>query len=113
MREARATAQAALAGFDGTMLTALKETEQALTFYGAELRHNAALTRARDDAKIAYDLVQQRFHAGTISQLDLISAEQTLIQAEQQLAQSDQSLVEDQVAVFKALGGGWKTPAKG
>jgi NodT family efflux transporter outer membrane factor (OMF) lipoprotein len=110
VHEARATAQAALAAFDGAMLTALKETEQALTLYGAELRHNAALSKARDDARTAYDLVQQRFHAGTISQLDLLAAEQTLIQAEQSLAQSDQALVEDQVAVFKALGGGWKTP---
>lgn len=106
--EARATAQAALASFDGTMLTALKEAEQALAVYGAELNHNAALTRARDASQTAYTLVQQRFRAGSINQLDLITAEQTLIQAEQALAQSDQSLSEDQVAVFKALGGGWK-----
>jgi NodT family efflux transporter outer membrane factor (OMF) lipoprotein len=106
--EQRATAQAALAGFNGTMLTALKEAEQALATYGAELDHNAALIRARDASQTAYTLVQQRYRAGTISQLDLISAEQTLIQAEQALALSDQSLAEDQVAVFKALGGGWK-----
>lgn len=108
IREARASAQAALAGFDGSMLTALKETEQALATYGAELRHNAALARAREASRTAYTLVSARFRAGTISQLDLLTAEQTLIQAEQALAQSDQSLVEDQVAVFKALGGGWK-----
>ncbi len=107
--EQRATAQAALAAFDGTMLTALKEAEQSLATYGAELDHNAALTRARDASQTAYILVQQRYRAGTISQLDLITAEQTLIQAEQALAQSDQSLSEDQVAVFKALGGGWKS----
>jgi len=109
IREARATASAALASFDGTMLTALKEAEQALVTYGAELAHNAALTRARDASQTAYTLVQQRYRAGTISQLDLLSAEQTLIQAEQALAQSDQALSEDQVAVFKALGGGWNT----
>lgn len=106
--EAKASAQGALAGFDGTMLTALKEAEQALATYGGELRRNVALVRARDASKTAYTLVQARFTAGTISQLDLITAEQTLISAEQSLAASDQSLADDQVAVFKALGGGWQ-----
>lgn len=110
--EQRATAQAALARFDGTMLTALKEAEQALATYGAELDHNAALTRAQGASQTAYTLVQQRYRAGTISQLDLITAEQTLIQAQQALAQSDQSLAEDQVAVFKALGGGWNAAGR-
>jgi NodT family efflux transporter outer membrane factor (OMF) lipoprotein len=108
IREAKASTQAALASFDGTMLTALKETEQALATYGGELRRNAALVRARDASKTAYSLIQSRFSAGTISQLDLITAEQTLISAEQSLAASDQSLADDQVAVFKALGGGWQ-----
>jgi len=109
--EAKASTQAALASFDGAMLTALKETEQALATYGSELDRNAALVRARDAARKAYDLVQIRYRAGSISQLDLITAEQTLIQAEQALAQSNQLVAEDQVTVFKALGGGWRGAA--
>lgn len=109
IRQARASADAALASFDGTMLTALKEAEQALSLYGAEIRRNAALTRARDASRAAYNLVQMRFQAGTISQLDIITAEQTLIAAEQALAQSNQALADDQVTLFKALGGGWRT----
>ncbi len=108
IREAKATTQAALASFDGTMLTALKESEQALATYGAELQHNAALRRARDAARTAYGLIQTRYRAGTISQLDLLTAEQTLIGTEQALAASDQAVADDQVAVFKALGGGWQ-----
>ena len=111
IREAKATTAAALASFDGTMLTALKETEQALATYGAELNRNAALTRARRAAQTAYTLVQARYAAGTISQLDLLSAEQTLISADQTLAASAQALADDQVAVFKALGGGWRGAA--
>jgi outer membrane protein TolC len=112
IREAKATTQAAVANFDGAMLTALKETEQALSTYGGELQHNAALIRARDAAQTAYNLVAQRYHAGTISQLDLLTAEQTLIGAEQALALSNQALADDQVSVFKALGGGWQGAAK-
>ncbi len=40
---AEAGAAAALAGFDSTVLQALKETEQALATYGAELEHHEAL----------------------------------------------------------------------
>ncbi|MDP9102589.1 MAG: TolC family protein, partial [Pseudomonadota bacterium] len=108
IRQATASSRAALASYDGAMLTALKETEQALATYGAELNRNAALTRARDASRRAYDLVQLRYRSGAISQLDQITAEQTLIQAEQTLAQSNQLLAEDQVTVFKALGGGWQ-----
>jgi outer membrane protein TolC len=95
------------------MLTALKETEQALTIYASEINHHAALARARDASQTAYTLIQQRYTAGAISQLDLITAEQTLIQTQQALAQSDQALAEDQVAVFKALGGGWQDTGRG
>jgi NodT family efflux transporter outer membrane factor (OMF) lipoprotein len=108
INQATASSRAALASYDGAMLTALKETEQALATYGAELNRNAALTRARDASRRAYDLVQLRYRSGAISQLDQITAEQTLIQAEQTLAQSNQLLAEDQVTVFKALGGGWQ-----
>lgn len=108
IREAEATAQADLASFDGAMLTALKETEQALAVYASELNRNAALVRARNASQTAYNLVQVRYRAGTISQLDLLSAEQTLIQAEQALALSNQAVADDQVTVFKALGGGWQ-----
>jgi len=106
--EARAQAEGALAGFDSVVLQALKETEQALSGYGAELDHHAALALARQHADEALRLAQVQYQAGSASFLDLITAQQTLVSADQQLAASDQAISADQVAVFQALGGGWE-----
>jgi NodT family efflux transporter outer membrane factor (OMF) lipoprotein len=108
VREARATASGAIASFDSVVLTALKQTEQALTGYAAEIDRHAALTAARDQAQTAFSLAQTQYRLGSISFLDLLTAQTTLIGAEQNLAASDQALVTDQVAVFQALGGGWE-----
>jgi NodT family efflux transporter outer membrane factor (OMF) lipoprotein len=107
--EARATASGAIASFNSTVLTALKETEQALAGYAAQIDHHAALTAARDQAKTAFDLAQTQYRLGSISFLDLLTAQNSLLGAEQALAVSDQALSTDQVAVFQALGGGWET----
>jgi NodT family efflux transporter outer membrane factor (OMF) lipoprotein len=106
--EARAMARAAAASFQSTILTALKETEQALTSYAAEIDHHSALTAARDHARQAFDLAQIQYKAGSIGFLDLLTAQASDLGAEQALAASDQALSADQVAVFQALGGGWE-----
>ena len=108
MNQARFQASASLAGFNAVVLQALKEVEQALTAYNGELRRRAALASARDNTDTAYRLAQVQLQNGAIGFPDLLQAERNLIQAESQLAASDQALVDDQVTVFKALGGGWE-----
>jgi NodT family efflux transporter outer membrane factor (OMF) lipoprotein len=107
IRQARATAAAALANFDGSILQALKETEQALATYGAELERRQALADAQDSAKQAFDLAHDQFINGAVSNLDLLTAEQVLVAVDASVAVSDAALIQDQIAVFKALGGGW------
>ncbi|HWL46234.1 MAG TPA: TolC family protein [Sphingomonadaceae bacterium] len=109
VRQARAQSEAALATFDGVVLTALKETEQALTGYGADLDEHGALAEARDRAERAFDLARRRYGAGSISYLDVIVAQTGLIDARRQLADSERRLASDRVTLFKALGGGWQT----
>ncbi len=106
--EAKAQAESALASFDSVVLQALKETEQALSTYAAELDHHAALALARQHADEALRLAQIQYQAGSASFLDLITAQQAQVTADQQLAASDQAISADQVAVFQALGGGWE-----
>jgi NodT family efflux transporter outer membrane factor (OMF) lipoprotein len=106
--QARAQTSASIASFDGVVLNALKETEQALTTYGAELQRHAALVAARDDNQRAFGLAQVQLRAGSISFPDLLQTERNLEAAQAQLAASDQALIDDQVAVFQALGGGWE-----
>jgi outer membrane protein TolC len=108
LRQARAGEQAALAGFDGTVLRALKETEQALTAYSAELAHHEDLLLAQGSAQRVYELAHGQFLAGATTQLDLLTAEQSFVAAQAAVASSDTALAQDQIAVFKALGGGWQ-----
>lgn len=105
---AKAAADAALAGFDGAVLQALKETEQSLTAYSAELEHRQALADAQAKAQQALDMAHGQFAAGSTTTLDLLTTEQTLVAANAAVAASDSALVQDQIGVFKALGGGWR-----
>ncbi len=108
IREARGQADASLAAFQGTVLTALKETEQALARYASSLDQNAALARASQAADDAAKLARIRFDTGRDSFLDLLVAEQNRAAARQALAQSDTGVADAQVSLFKALGGGWE-----
>jgi NodT family efflux transporter outer membrane factor (OMF) lipoprotein len=106
--QAKAQAAASIASFNSVVLTALKETEQALTTYQAELARHAALTAGRDDNQRAFALAQIQLQHGSISFPDLLVTERQLETAQADLAASDQALVDDQVAVFQSLGGGWE-----
>jgi NodT family efflux transporter outer membrane factor (OMF) lipoprotein len=108
VRQARAQASGDIARFQSSVLTALKEVEEALTAYASELSRNAALRSARDQSARAYELGQVQLRNGAIGFPDLLQDERVLLQAEGDLAASDQTLVSDQVTVFKTLGGGWE-----
>jgi outer membrane protein TolC len=108
IHQARAGEQAAVAAFDGVVLQALKETDQSLAIYGAELARRQDVLVARDRARQAFDMANDQFLAGATSTLDVLTAEVSLVSAEAAVATSDGALVQDQIGVFKALGGGWR-----
>lgn len=104
---AEANTDAALATFDQTVLLALQETEIALANYANELDRRTALAEARDQAANAARLARLRFDAGADSFLAVLDAERTQAQADATLAQSDALVTTYQIALFKALAGGW------
>jgi NodT family efflux transporter outer membrane factor (OMF) lipoprotein len=108
VRQAKASEAAALAQFDSVVLTALKETEQSLTVYSAALDNRQALADAQEKIHSSFEIAHNSFAAGAVSNLDLLTTEQTLVSLDAAVAASDASLVLDQIAVFKALGGGWR-----
>ena len=107
VKQARAQTQASLASFDGAVLTALREVEQALTSLGAEQRRYASLEEADARTRQAYELANDRYRAGNISQLELLDASRDRVAAQAALADSAVSLNAARVDLFKALGGGW------
>jgi outer membrane protein TolC len=107
VRQAKAAQAAALASFDAVVLTALKEVEQSLSLYGAALANRQALSEARERIHSAFDIATAEFGAGAVSNLDLLTTEQSLVTLDAAVAAADSALIQDQIAVFKALGGGW------
>ncbi|WP_448502651.1 efflux transporter outer membrane subunit [Sphingomonas sp.] len=108
LRQAEATSDASLAAFDGVVLTALREVEQALARYAGELDRNRSLRRAERAAAEAARLSRLRFDYGAESFLQRIDAERARADARAALAQSNAALADLQVSLFKALGGGWE-----
>ncbi len=112
VHQAKAGADAALAHFDSVVLQALKETEQSLSTYEAELDHHERLVELQAKSQKAFELASTQFAAGSVSNLDLLTSEQSLVSADALVAQSDAAIVQDQIAVFKALGGGWASDSR-
>lgn len=108
VRQAEAQGEAALAAFDGRVLTALKEVEQALSSYGSEDERNHALADAGKRAGMAFQLATARYRAGSISYLELLDTQRELVTARAALATSTQQLGSRRIDLFKALGGGWR-----
>ncbi|MDM0078448.1 TolC family protein [Variovorax sp. J2P1-59] len=104
---AEAEREAALARFDGVVLTALKETESALEIYAQDQERRDILQSARTQAQRAAQDTQRLFESGRIGYLPVLDALRTLSQIEQSLASAESRLSADQVNLFLALGGGW------
>ena len=107
--QAQADTRAMLARFDGTVLTALRETETALNVYARELDRRATLQAARDEAVTVAEQASKLYRSGRTGYLDALDAARALAAAEAALAASEAALADDQVMLFLALGGGWQT----
>ena len=103
-----ALSRQSLARFDATVLNALRETETALTNYARELDRNAALKAAFDHSKLASEQAARLQRYGRSDFFTSLEAERTMANAQQALAGSDAALAANQVALFRALGGGWE-----
>ena len=104
---ASATAKLALARFDGTVLTALRDTESALTTYTQDLLRDEDLAAAQTRAREAAQEQARLYAAGKIDFLPLLDAERILAGADSAAAASHAELATDEIALFLALGGGW------
>lgn len=111
LKQAEAGADAALASFDGSWLSALEETESALAAYAGELDRLAALRRAAGEAGEAARIARLRYEAGRENFQVVLDAERSLAQIQATIAQSEQQRATYLVSLFLALGGGWQDAA--
>lgn len=110
LRQAKAVHEAELEAFDSTVLKALSGVERAIVSYNVELERRKALGVTQAHARQAFDIAREAYLAGAFSNLDVLTAEQTLINADAAVAASDAAIVQYQVAIFRELGGGWGGP---
>ncbi len=108
LRMARAEEQAAALNYRGTVLNALREVADGLVAYRTD---RLARDRLADTVRSAADtlyLARDRFTHGLESFIQVLDAQRTLVSSRQQLVQAEMTLVEDVVALYRALGGGWQ-----
>ncbi|WP_066771316.1 efflux transporter outer membrane subunit [Sphingobium sp. CCH11-B1] len=105
--QADAQVRADIAGFDASVLEALRQTETALESYRRDAERAAALDRARESAATSAAQAARLFRFGRGDFLSLLDAQRSLASAEVTAAAARTQLVQDQIALFLALGGGW------
>ena len=100
------TEQSGLA-YQSTVLTALKDVENALIAYSKEQQRNKALQDTTAANRKAVNLATELYTQGQINFLSLLDAQRSLYASEDSLVQSTRNLSTDVVSLYKALGGGW------
>ena len=108
---ARAGREIAVAQYDKAIQSAFREVADALagraTLGEQVLAQQAQATAEADRFRLA-DL---RYRNGVASYLDVLDAQRALFATQQALAQSQLAQRQNQVALYKALGGGWRDAA--
>jgi len=107
----RAVYEEKLAFYRQTLLTALEEVENSLVAMGKEQARRQTLAEAAGASEEALALARERYAKGLTSFLDVLSAEKSHYDTQKSLCASNASLLEDMIALYKALGGGWDSPA--
>lgn len=102
--------------YRATVLTALGEVHDALVAARRTAEQESLQAAAVEQARLAYQLAEARYRAGAVDLLTVLDAQRTLSQTEDQIVQIRFQRLQASVALFKALGGGWRfdgtTPEK-
>ncbi|MDD5228406.1 MAG: efflux transporter outer membrane subunit, partial [Methylococcales bacterium] len=95
--------------YQSTVLTAFQEVENALVAHRNEAQRFDALTLAISSSQTALNLATERYNKGLTGFIDVLQTQQTLYQTQIQHVESLASVAQYNVALHKALGGGWQT----
>ncbi len=98
----------AVAQYEKSIQTAFKEVSDALAGR-ATLSEQLRAARAQAQAEgVRFKLSDLRYQNGIASQLDLLDAQRSLFAARQAVVQTRLTQLQNQVTLYKVLGGGWK-----
>lgn len=97
----------ALGLYQSTLLTALRDVENALTAYSEERKRRDALNAAVEAGISALALADAQYISGLLDFQRVLDSQRSLLSAQTQLAASESEVAADIVRLYKALGGGW------
>jgi len=106
-----AQAQAAVAQYRKTVLTAFMEVEDALITVQKTGEQRLALEQQVAALQSALTLADFRYQGGRASYLDVLTAQRSLFESELSLARTQRGQLISVVQLYKALGGGWSPGA--
>jgi len=94
--------------YEGAMLTAVGEVENALAAYAREQERRDKLAAAAEASRTAVDLARELYSRGLSDFLSVLDAQRAQYADEDALAQSQTAVITNVVALYKSLGGGWQ-----
>jgi len=111
VESAQAGRDIAVAQYERSIQTAFREVADALAgqaTYSEQLRAQQGVAQAEADR---FNLSDLRYRSGTASYLDLLDAQRSLFTAQQQAIEANLARLQNQVTLYRVLGGGWSEPA--
>jgi outer membrane protein TolC len=103
----RAQAEEAVLAYQAAVLGALREVEDALSRVAADRRKVEALRASVAAAGDAADTARVRQRNGLVPVAEVLHARQTWLADRDALTEAEATTQQDEVALYKALGGGW------
>ncbi|MEP6829552.1 MAG: efflux transporter outer membrane subunit, partial [Rhizomicrobium sp.] len=113
-RYAGATAEldAAIADYNGTVLSAVRQTADAMTQVQSLESQRADQQDAVDSATRALALAETRYKSGLSDQIPMLNAESTLLTAREQMASLIANSTIQRVTLLLSVGGGFTPPVE-
>ena len=111
VRSQEAALEQARLGYQSTVLTALKDVEDALVALRGDAERLERLQAAATAAASAELLARQRYQSGLIDFRTVLDTQRSLLSAQDSVASTQATLSADHVRLYKALGGGWSPDA--
>jgi len=108
----KAQAEAALASYRNTLLTAIGDVETAMS---SLVQSRDAVVRYRGafgSSTRAFGIAEDQYEAGVTDLTTLLDVENQLLKAEDEYVQSQGLVALDIVSLYQALGGGWEGSAR-
>ena len=105
---AQAAKQIEVASYERTIQTAFREVADALVAADTYALETQAQQAAIDAQTQRFTLADARYRQGEVAYLTVLQAQQDLYSAQQGRLRAERSRASSQIALYRALGGGWQ-----